>query len=126
MPDNEFITKVEFAPVFIFWEESALEQIEVDVVKSLRTIEELKVNLLQAQWLFQHGTVSGAENEMVQGLADMVALSYLVSKRLGFDFSRLDRTLIKRLEEWRAQDMAGLESQWGDLSLLYSYLAPED
>ncbi|WP_460000519.1 MazG-like family protein [Paradesulfitobacterium aromaticivorans] len=99
---------------------------EVDVVKSLRTIEELKVNLLQAQWLFQHGTVSGAENEMVQGLADMVALSYLVSKRLGFDFSRLDRTLIKRLEEWRAQDMAGLESQWGDLSLLYSYLAPED
>ncbi|MHB1404305.1 MAG: MazG-like family protein [Desulfitobacteriaceae bacterium] len=99
---------------------------EVDVVKGLRTIEELKVNLLQAQWLFQHGTVSGAENEMVQGLADMVALSYLVSKRLGFDFSRLDRTLIKRLEEWRAQDMAGLESQWGDLSLLYSYLAPED
>ncbi len=103
-----------------------MEQIEVDVVKGLRTIEELKVNLLQAQWLFQHGTVSGAENEMVQGLADMVALSYLVSKRLGFDFSRLDRTLIKRLEEWRAQDMAGLESQWGDLSLLYSYLAPED
>lgn len=103
-----------------------MEQIEVDVVKSLKAIEELKVNLLQAQWLFQHGTVSGAESEMIQGLADLIALSYLVNKRLGFDFSRLDRTLIKRLEEWRAEDMAGLESQWGDISLLYSYLAPED
>ena len=98
----------------------------MDVVKGLKAIEELKVNLLQAQWLFQHGTITGSEAEILQGLADLVGLSYLLVRRLGYDFSRLDRTLLKRLEEWKSSDLSGLEKQWGDLSLLYGYLAPED
>jgi hypothetical protein len=35
---------------------------------------------------------------MLQGLADLVGLSYLLARRLGFDFSRLDSMLIQRLE----------------------------
>jgi len=96
------------------------------VVKGLRAIEELKVNLIQAQWLIQHGTLCGSEAEMVQGLADLVGLSYLLSRRLGFDFSSLDRMLLQRLEKHREADEMNLEKQWGDLSLLLSYLAPED
>ena len=98
----------------------------VDVVKGLKAIEELKVELLHAQWRLQHGTVSGLEDEMLEGLADLVGLSYLLTRRLGFDFSRLDRTLLQRLESWRESDKINLESQWNDLSLLISYLAPED
>ena len=96
------------------------------MVKGLRAIEELKVNLIQAQWLIQHGTLCGSEAEMVQGLADLVGLSYLLSRRLGFDFSSLDRMLLQRLEKHREADEMNLEKQWGDLSLLLSYLAPED
>ena len=96
------------------------------MVKGLRAIEELKVNLIQAQWLIQHGTLCGSEAEMVQGLADLVGLSYLLSRRLGFDFSCLDRMLLQRLEQHREADEMNLEKQWGDLSLLLSYLAPED
>lgn len=100
--------------------------IEVDVVKSLKAIEELKVEMLKAQWTFQQGTVNGSEPEMLQGLADVVALSYLLTRRLGFDFSKLDRTLLQRLEDWKTNDKIKLETQWGDLSLLISYLAPEE
>ena len=100
--------------------------IEVDVVKALKAIEELKVEMLKAQWTFQQGTVNGSEPEMLQGLADVVALSYLLTRRLGFDFSKLDRTLLQRLEGWKANDKIKLETQWGDLSLLISYLAPEE
>ena len=107
-------------------EGSSLENIEVDVVKGLRAIDELKVNLIQAQWLVQHGTLSGSEDEMIQGLADLVGMSYLLSRRLGFDFSRLDRMLLQRLEGLKMTDEMNLEKQWGDFSLLLSYLAPED
>ena len=63
---------------------------------------------------------------MVQGLADLIGMSYLLARRLGFDFSRLDRMLLQRLEGLRNTDEMDLEKQWGDLSLLLSYLAPAD
>ncbi len=63
---------------------------------------------------------------MVQGLADLVGMSYLLARRLGFDFSRLDRMLLQRLEGLKDTDEMNLEKQWGDLSLLLSYLAPEE
>lgn len=84
------------------------------------------MNLIQAQWYVQHGALKGSEDEMLQGLADLVGMSYLLARRLGFDFSRLDRMLLQRLEDLKNSDEMNLEKQWGDLSLLLSYLAPED
>lgn len=92
----------------------------------MRAIEELKVNLIQAQWLIQHGTLNGLEDKILQGLADLVGMSYLLARRLGYDFSRLDRMLLQRLEELKDKDEMNLEKQWGDLSLLLSYLATDD
>ncbi len=63
---------------------------------------------------------------MVQGLADLVGFSYLLARRLGYDFSRLDRMLLQRLEGLKETDEINIEKQWGDLSLLLNYLAPED
>jgi len=100
--------------------------VEVDVVKGLKAIEELKVDMLRAQWEIQDGSVKGAEEQMLKGLADLVALSYLLTRRMGLDFSKLDRTLLQRLEEWKEEDRHKLETQWGDLSLLLSYLVPEE
>lgn len=100
--------------------------VEVDVVKGLKAIEEIKVEMLKAQWTMQEGSLRGSEGEMLQGLADMVALSYLLTRRMGFDFSKLDRTLLQRLEEWKIEDHHKIETQWGDLSLLLSYLVPEE
>lgn len=63
---------------------------------------------------------------MIQGLADLVGMSYLLARRLGFDFTRLDRMLLQRLEGLQESDEMNLEKYWGDFSLLLSYLAPED
>jgi len=101
-------------------------EVEVDVVKGVNAIEELKVDLLQAQWRVQHGTLTGAEMEILEGLADLVGLSYLLTRRLGYDFARLDRVLLQRLDAWRTQDKADLEQWWGDISMLLSYLAPDE
>ncbi|MDA8229509.1 MAG: MazG-like family protein [Desulfitobacterium hafniense] len=102
-----------------------MEHVEVDVVKGLRAIEELKVEMLEANWRFQHGILNGSEADILEGLAELVGLSYLVTRRLGYDFSRLDRTLLQKLENWKDSEKTNLEEHWGDLSLLLSYLAPE-
>lgn len=102
------------------------EPIEVDVVRGLKAIDGLKVELLRAQWQLQNGAFSGTDADMIEALADLVGLSYLLTRRLGFDFARLDRTLLQRLENWRSTDMLELENRWGDLSMLLGYLAPEE
>ncbi len=103
-----------------------MEPIAVDVVRGMKAIEALKVDLLKAQWQLQNGALSGSDAEMLEALADLVGLSYLMTRRLGFDFARLDRMLLQRLESWRTDDKVDLENHWGDLSLLLSYLAPDE
>lgn len=99
---------------------------EVDVVKGLKAIEKLKVDMLKAQWTYQEGSLKGIEGDLLKGLAETVSICYLLTRRLGYDFSKLDRTLLQILEEWKEEDYNKLESQWGDLSLLIGYLAPEE
>ena len=103
-----------------------MEPVAVDVVKSSKTIEELKVELLKAQWMIQHSTLNASENQILDSMARLVGLSYLLTRRLGFDYSRLDRALYKQLAQWQKDDLLDLESEWGDLNLLLAYLVPED
>lgn len=103
-----------------------MEPVAVDVVKCSKAIEELKVELLKAQWLIQQSTLKASENEILDSMATIVGLSYLLIRRLGFDYSRLDRVLYKQLAQWQKEDLHNLESEWGDISLLLSYLVPEE
>lgn len=101
-------------------------EIEVDVVKGINAIEELKVDLLEAQWLLHHGMAVNSEVEILRSLADTVGLCYLLARRVGLDYSVLDRTLIERLTQWQNAEKENLEKWWGDISLLRNYLEPED
>jgi len=103
-----------------------LESLAVDVVKCSKTIEELKVELLKAQWMVQHGTLNASETQILESMARLVGLSYLLTRRLGFDYSRLDRVLYKQLDQWQKEDFMDLEMEWGDLSLLLGYLVPDE
>ncbi len=103
-----------------------MESVAVDVVKCSKAIEELKVELLKAQWQVLHGTLNASEVQILDSMAKLVGVSYLLTRRLGFDFSRLDRVLYKQMAEWQKEDYLNLESEWGDLSLLLSYLVPEE
>ncbi|RNC28937.1 MAG: hypothetical protein AWM53_01128 [Candidatus Dichloromethanomonas elyunquensis] len=103
-----------------------MEPVAVDVIKCSKAIEELKVELLKAQWQVQHGTLNASEVQILDSMASLVGLSYLLTRRLGFDFSRLDRVLYKQMAQWQKEDFLRLESEWGDLSLLLGYLVPEE
>ncbi|AFV03987.1 MAG: hypothetical protein FNP40_09530 [Dehalobacter sp. 4CP] len=100
--------------------------INIDIVKSSKAIEELKVELLKAQWLVQQGTLSASQEQLLDSMAGLVGLSYLLTRRLGFDYSRLDRVLFNKMSRWQREDFLSLETEWGDLSLLLGYLVPEE
>lgn len=103
-----------------------MESRSLDVMKASKAIEELKVELLKSQGQFMQGTLHALEKEILESLAGMVGVSYLLVRRLGFDFSRLDRVLYSKMSSWEKEDYLELESEWGDISLLLGYLAPEE
>ncbi len=76
-----------------------MEPVAVDVVKCSKAVEELKVELLKAQWMIQQSTLNASESQILDSMARLVGLSYLLTRRLGFDFSRLDRMLYKQLAQ---------------------------
>jgi len=98
----------------------------VDVVKNSKAVEHLKAEMRKAQRLFQKGTAAASQDDILEGLAKTVGLSYLLARRLGFDFSQVDRVLYRQVEEWQRLDDLVIEEEWGDCSLLLGYLAPEE
>ncbi|MDR3270922.1 MAG: MazG-like family protein [Peptococcaceae bacterium] len=99
---------------------------EEGVFRNINVLEALKVELLQAQCCFQQGMIQHSDEDILKGLADMIGLCYLLARRMGLDFAKVDRVLMQRLEEWRTTEKTDLETWWGDLSMLQNYLAPEE
>jgi len=100
--------------------------LEVDVTKNSRAIERLKAEMMRAHWLFHNGAATASEEQILEGLAKTVGLSYLLVRRLGFDFSQLDRVLYKQIMDWQLEDELVIEQEWGDCGQLMDYLAPEE
>lgn len=90
-------------------------------MKGLKTIEWLKAELLSAVGDLFRGMLRGAEDVMLDSLAHIVLASYLLARRLGFGFTRLD---LKVEDHVQAHLRAGHEvEQWyGDLSALLRHL----
>lgn len=103
-----------------------MECVSLDIVKCSKAIEELKVELLRAQWMVQQGTINASQEHLLESMAGLVGLTYLLTRRLGYDYSRLDRVLYNQMSQWQQDDFLNLETEWGDLSLLLNYLVPEE
>jgi len=100
--------------------------LEIDVVRNSRAVDRLKAEMLKAQWLIHHGLATASEEDILEGLAKSVGLSYLLARRLGFDFSHVDRVLYGQVEQWLHYDELGIEQEWGDCGLLMDYLVPNE
>lgn len=96
----------------------------VDIGKNIKMIDFLKCELLNSvsavfEALFK-GTKEG-QNMVVEGLANIILVTYSLAKRLGVDFDTIDKKVQERarlhiLEEHH------LEKWYGDLSSLHQHL----
>lgn len=93
------------------------EPAESDIARHLKTIAWLQADLLgSVATLFKSMADGGTEHD-VESLAGLVMAAYLLGRRLGVPFARLDLQIETRLRQLVAEGHT-MERGYGDLSAL--------
>lgn len=90
------------------------------MIRDLTALEWLKVDLLAAVGDLFRGLLRGTHDLALDALAHIVLVCYVVARRLGYGYARLD---LQVEEQVRAHLQAGhvVEQHHGDLTLLLSH-----
>ncbi|MBM7856102.1 hypothetical protein JOC37_002527 [Desulfohalotomaculum tongense] len=90
------------------------------IAKNLRIIEWLKADILTSLSALFKAMVKGSEERLLDALASLVITSYILGRRLGINFSRLDLKIEHKLRQGIDDDHE-VERWYGDLSELLQY-----
>lgn len=96
----------------------------VDITKNIRVIEWLKSEILTAIATLFQLLVKGVQNSqdaILDVLANIILVTYLLGKRLGFNFERIDEKLESKVRLGVVEEHK-IEKWYGDLSKLLDYL----
>ncbi len=94
---------------------------EVDIARNIRMLEWLKAELVSAVGTLLRGAVRGGQEALVDGLAGVLMTTYLLGRRLGISYARMESRLLDRLRAGIADDHEA-EQWFGDLSSLLHHL----
>lgn len=93
----------------------------LDVTRNLRIIENLKSELLEGiAALYRHladPVLEDTRDVAADTLSEMIVISYLLGKRLGVDYSTMDRHISKKIRLGLINENE-IEKYFGDLSEL--------
>jgi len=95
---------------------------DVELSRNSKTIEWLKTELLNRVAALHHNLLQRREEEVTESLADIIITSYLLARRLGITFPRLDGRITAKLRI-NIEEPHQVESWFGDLTALRTYLA---
>lgn len=96
----------------------------VDVTKNIKMIEWLKSELLTAIALLFETLVMGIRNsqeKILDILANLILITYLLGRRLGITFERIDDKVKDKAKLGRIEEH-DIEKWYGDLSELIKHL----
>jgi len=93
----------------------------IDVAKSIRVIEWLKAEMVASVASLLKSMVKGSEEAILDCLAGIMMVSYVLGKRVGITFSRIDQRLREKVSTSVREDHE-IEQWYGDLSSLQRYL----
>lgn len=91
-----------------------------DVAKNIRLIEWLKADMLTSLSALFKSMVKGSESLLLDALASLVIGCYVLGRRLGINFTRLDLKIEAKLREG-IESGHEVEKCYGDLSRLLNY-----
>jgi divalent metal cation (Fe/Co/Zn/Cd) transporter len=94
---------------------------ETGIARNIRVIEWLKADLLTSSAALFKGMLQDSEEYLLDALASLIITCYVLGRRLGLSFSRLDLTLESKLQK-NIHENHELEKWYSDLSLLYAHL----
>ena len=94
---------------------------DIDVVKSHRVIEWLKAEMVGSVGGLFKAIIGGGEDMVSDSLARIITSTYLLGRRLGLSFARIDLKMEQNLRSSIALDHE-IEEWYGDLSALSAYM----
>jgi hypothetical protein len=94
---------------------------DLDITKKVRLVEWLKAELLNGVAALQRALFRKEEDAMLESLADTIITAYLLARRLGFSFARLEGKIAGKLRV-NIEEQHQVEKWYGDLSALLEHL----
>ncbi|MCK8816645.1 MazG-like family protein [Natroniella sulfidigena] len=91
------------------------------ITKNLKIIEWLKTELLSNVSLLFKVMIRNNELKLLDIITNVIMITYLLAKRLGYSFEQIDRKLQKKVEA-NANDKHQIEAWYGDLTELLEHL----
>ena len=98
--------------------------VEYDVTGNVKAIEWIKTELLGAVTTLHRALLKGtkaSQDMILECLASIIILTYLLSRRLGIDFSSVDSEIKAKLKLGIVEG-DDIEKDHGDLSKLLKYI----
>lgn len=93
---------------------------ERGIAKNIKVIEWLKADILASLSALFKAMVKGSEERLLDALASLVITTYVLGRRLGIAFSRLDLKIQSKLRQNIDHDHE-VERWYGDLTELLQY-----
>ncbi|KYZ75766.1 hypothetical protein AXX12_11205 [Anaerosporomusa subterranea] len=92
-----------------------------DILRKLRFIEWLKAELASNLAALLHAIVRNSERAMAEALAALIVTSYVLGRRLGLDFDKLDKEIAAWLARYTSKEH-DIDKWTGDYAELERYL----
>lgn len=95
---------------------------EGNIAKNIKIIDWLKADLLTSLSVLFKSMLRGSEERILDALASLVITCYVLGRRLGINYPRLDLKIEAKLRQG-IDDNHEVEKWYGDISNLLNYLA---
>lgn len=95
---------------------------ENSITKNIKVIEWLKADLLASLSAVFKAMIKGSEQKILDALASLIITTYILGRRLGITFGRLDLKIQSKLRN-NIEDDHQMERWYGDLTALMRYLS---
>lgn len=94
---------------------------EGGIAKNIKIIEWLRADLVTSLATLFKAMLKGSEDLILDALASLVMTCYILARRLGLNFSRIDLKVEEKLRQGIDENHE-LEKSYGDISSLLNYL----
>lgn len=94
---------------------------EIDIARNIRAIEWVKAQIIEGVATLFKALIKNSEDAIADALATIIMSCYILARRLGVGFNRVDESMLHTLN---AEIESGheLENWYGDLSVLQHYM----
>lgn len=98
-----------------------MQSSELDIARNIKALEMIKIELLDNLAALFKALLKGSSDKIVDILALIIINCFLLAKRMGLNFGRLDIQIYDRTKTL-LKEGHNLEEWYGDISALKAYL----